>query len=127
MRGSASDLRRVIQNLLENAVRHSPVNSSLEIQLQDKAGQVRLEIADAGPGVAVDLEPRLFTRFAGGRAGGGSGLGLYLSKRIIESHGGRIGHHPRVGGGSVFWFELPLQKPQKTSVQEMTPELSLKT
>ena len=127
VRGSASDLRRVIQNLLENAVRHSPVNSSLEIQLQDKAGQVRLEIADAGPGVAVDLEPRLFTRLAGGRAGGGSGLGLYLSKRIIESHGGRIGHHPRVGGGSVFWFELPLQKPQKTSVQEMTPELSLKT
>ena len=126
VRGSASDLRRVIQNLLENAVRHSPANSSLEVQIEQKAGHLRLEIADTGSGVAVDLEPRLFTRFAGGRAGGGSGLGLYLSKRIIESHGGRIGHHPRVGGGSVFWFELQLQN--KAARQEPgKPELSLKT
>lgn len=112
VRGSSPDLRRVIQNLLENAVRWSPPQSSLEVSLQrvddaSKPDTVRLEVADRGPGVNIELEPRLFTRFAGGRAGGGSGLGLYLSRRIIEAHGGRIGYHPREGGGSVFWFELP--------------------
>ena len=110
--GSSPDLRRVIQNLLENAVRWSPPQSGIEVNLErtdgsSKPGLVRLEVADRGPGVNLELEPRLFTRFAGGRAGGGSGLGLYLSRRIIEAHGGRIGYHPREGGGSVFWFELP--------------------
>ncbi len=109
VRGSGPELRRVIQNLLENAVRHSPPQSSLEISLEHTADTIRFEVMDRGPGVSRDLEPRLFTRFTGGRAGGGSGLGLYLSKRIIEAHGGRIGHHPRSGGGSVFWFELPVQ------------------
>ena len=135
--GSASDLRRVIQNLLENAVRWSPLESTLEIRLETRAesqgSNLRLEIADRGPGVSIDLEPRLFTRFAGARAGGGSGLGLYLSKRIIESHGGRIGHHPRVGGGSVFWFELPVHEApilsgsNSSGPNSSQPELSVRT
>ncbi len=95
-----------MQNLLENAVKYSP-NSEISIALTKQANTVRLEVADQGQGIPIELEPRLFGRFSSGKAGGGTGLGLYLSKRIIEAHGGRIGYHPRVGGGSVFWFELP--------------------
>lgn len=111
VRGSALDLRRVIQNLLENAVKWSPEGSEIELRLERIAETVRFEVGDRGPGVSADLEPRLFTRFAGGRAGGGSGLGLYLARRIVETHGGQIGYHPRVGGGSVFWLTLPAPKP----------------
>jgi signal transduction histidine kinase len=110
VRGDPSDLRRAAQNLLENAVKFSPAGETVEVKLDALEGRVRLEVADRGPGVPVDLEPRLFTRFAGGRAGGGSGLGLYLARRIAEAHGGRIGYHPRAGGGSVFWLELPLER-----------------
>ncbi len=105
--GNPADLRRVIQNLLENAAKYSPASSQIEIKLEPHLDAVRLEVSDRGQGVPVELEPRLFGRFSSGKAGGGTGLGLYLSKRISESHGGRIGYHPRVGGGSVFWLELP--------------------
>ena len=105
--GNPADLRRVIQNLLENAAKYSPPDSPIDIALKLHQGQVRLEVADRGQGIPVELEPRLFGRFSSGKFGGGTGLGLYLAKRIIEAHNGRIGYHPRVGGGSVFWLELP--------------------
>ena len=105
--GSPADLRRVLQNLLENAAKFAPTDSSILISLERQADTVRLEVADSGAGVATSLEPRLFQRFSSGKAGGGTGLGLYLARRILETHGGRIGYHPRVGGGSVFWLELP--------------------
>ncbi len=110
--GNPADLRRVIQNLLENAVKFSPPQSPIEINLDRRDNLVRLEVSDRGAGVPLDLEPRLFQRFSSGRAGGGTGLGLYLARRIIEAHGGRIGYHPRVGGGSVFWLELPAASSQ---------------
>ena len=105
--GNAADLRRVIQNLLENAAKFAPANSSITVSLERKDDVVRLEVADSGAGVATSLEPRLFQRFSSGKAGGGTGLGLHLARRILETNGGRIGYHPRVGGGSVFWLELP--------------------
>jgi signal transduction histidine kinase len=107
VKGNASDLRRVIQNLLDNAARFNPSDASLEVTLERRADLVRLEVADRGAGVPLDLEPRLFQRFSTGKAGGGTGLGLYLARRIVEAHRGRIGYHPRVNGGSVFWLELP--------------------
>lgn len=106
--GNAADLRRVLQNLLENAAKFAPADSSILVTTQRKDDTLRLEVADSGAGVATSLEPRLFQRFSSGRAGGGTGLGLYLARRILETHGGRIGYHPRVDGGSVFWLELPV-------------------
>ena len=116
--GNAADLRRVVQNLLENAAKFAPANSSITVSLERQADWVRLEVADSGAGVAIQLEPRLFQRFSSGKAGGGTGLGLYLARRILETHGGRIGYHPRVGGGSVFWLELPAAPPLR--VLELT-------
>ena len=106
----------MLQNLLENAAKFAPVNSSILVSLDRNADTVRLEVADSGAGVATSLEPRLFQRFSSGKAGGGTGLGLYLARRILETHGGRIGYHPRVGGGSVFWLELPAA-PEATATQ----------
>jgi signal transduction histidine kinase len=121
VRGHAPDLRRVVQNLLDNAVRHSPSGEPIEVFLERLGIEVRLEVWDRGPGVPIDLEPRLFQRFSSGKAGGGTGLGLYLAKRIVEAHGGRIGYHPRVGGGSAFWLELPAAavEPQPAAPQEV--------
>lgn len=103
--GNSLDIRRVLQNLLDNAIKFSPRNSSITVNLQHLETMVRLEVRDAGTGVASDLESRLFTRFSTPRAGGGSGLGLYLAKRIVEAHHGTIGY-TRVNQ-TVFWVELP--------------------
>jgi signal transduction histidine kinase len=119
--GNAADLRRVLQNLLDNAAKFAPANSSIQVSLERKDATVRLEVADSGAGVATSLEPRLFQRFSSGKAGGGTGLGLYLARRILETHGGTIGYHPRVGGGSVFWLELPAA----LKTREPEPALSI--
>ena len=109
--GSPADLRRVLQNLLENAAKHNGADAPVEVSLLRDGDTVRLEVADRGAGVPIDFEPRLFQRFSSAKAGGGTGLGLYLARRIVNAHSGRIGYHPRVGGGSVFWLELPAAVP----------------
>jgi signal transduction histidine kinase len=104
--GDAADLRRAIQNLVENAIRYSPTGR--EVLVRVSAGRsIVLDVEDHGPGIPREVEERLFQRFSSGRAGGGSGLGLYLTRRIAEAHGGRISHERPVGGGSVFRVELP--------------------
>lgn len=121
--GNAADLRRVLQNLLENAAKFAPKDTSIVVNIERKDDLVRLEVADSGAGVTTNLEPRLFQRFSSDKAGGGTGLGLYLARRILETHSGRIGYHPRVGGGSVFWLELPAAS-LAFSARELEPALS---
>jgi len=106
--GREGDLRRLLQNLLDNAAKFAPPGSEVEVQLEEAGGLARLEVADRGPGIPAEARERLFTRFASHRAGGGKGLGLYLARQIAESHGGSIGYHERPGGGSLFLVELPL-------------------
>jgi len=108
--GREGDLRRLLQNLLDNAARFAPAGSAVEVRLgQEQAGGwVRLEVADRGPGIPPEARERLFTRFASARAGGGKGLGLYLAQKIAQSHGGSISYQERPGGGSLFVVELPL-------------------
>jgi signal transduction histidine kinase len=115
VRGNSPELRRVLQNLLDNAIKFCPPEKTVEVRLQCQHSNVRLEVRDPGPGVTHELETRLFTRFSSPRAGGGSGLGLYLARRIVEAHGGRIGyardHDLRDSDAqeaqTVFWVELP--------------------
>ncbi|MGL4611874.1 MAG: sensor histidine kinase [Trueperaceae bacterium] len=113
MLGRANELKCVMQNLLNNALEFSPDGGFVSVKLErfdhDLSAQgLQLEVLDRGPGISEEQEARLFQRFSSGRAGGGIGLGLYLSKQIVEAHHGRIYYEPREGGGSRFIVWLPL-------------------
>ncbi len=105
VQGNSLDLRRVFQNLLDNAIKFSPFNSMIELNLYELNQLARIEVQDSGLGLTPELEQRLFTRFSSARAGGGTGLGLYLAKRIIEAHHGNIGYTR--AAKTMFWIELP--------------------
>jgi PAS domain S-box-containing protein len=105
---------QVIVNLLSNASKYSPVRSpiDLSVDLPDRE-TVRLSVADRGEGIAAEDRENLFRRFVRLEPADpgqyGVGLGLSVVKAIVEEHGGRVGVEGRVGGGSTFWFTLPLQ------------------
>lgn len=106
-------LEQVLINLLSNAVTFSPAHEAVSVRCRTAGAMVRVEVADRGPGVAASFRPALFEPFrqaegADNRARGGSGLGLTISRTIIRQHGGEIGHDDHEGGGSIFWFTLPL-------------------
>jgi heavy metal sensor kinase len=103
-------LERVFDNLLENAVRHAPAGSPIEVEAAARAGMARITVADHGPGIAVDERDRVFERFhrSAGASGSGAGLGLAIARSIVEAHGGSIGVTETPGGGATFVVETPL-------------------
>ena len=106
-------VRRVLENLLGNAIKHTPTGAGLSIAVAAGPGRVRVEVADRGPGVPVEARQRIFEKFetAATRAEQkyhSVGLGLAFSKLAIEAHGGTIGVEAGEPDGSVFWFELPV-------------------
>ena len=107
-------LAQVVVNLLSNASKYSPMGAAIELRQRIGGSLLRVEIADRGPGIALTERPMLFRRFVRLRTDDGSqyglGLGLSVVKAIIEGHGGTVGVEGREGGGSVFWFTLPLTK-----------------
>jgi len=117
--GDSAALSEVINNLIGNALKYTDSGGKVDVNLLvNKNNEVRVEVADNGPGIPSSLRARLFTKFyraqrsliAGSR---GTGLGLYISKSIIELHHGKIGIEPDSGKGSVFYFTLPLYDPVK--------------
>jgi PAS domain S-box-containing protein len=107
-------LVRLLVILLDNAVKYSPTGSKIEITGKRKGEQLELSVIDRGIGVPAGDREKIFDRFYQvedviHHAGPGLGLGLYIGKRIVESHGGRIWCEPREGGGSIFRFTLPTQ------------------
>jgi two-component system sensor histidine kinase CpxA len=89
-------LRRAVENIVRNAVRHAPPGSDITLSLNAAGGTVRIRVRDRGPGVPPDLLMRIFEPFYRidsdrNRATGGAGLGLAIAKRAVEVHGGRIG------------------------------------
>jgi signal transduction histidine kinase len=100
-------IERVLTNLLDNAIRHTPAGGEIVVQLrQDKEG-VRVEISDTGPGIPSELRNVLFTRPAFSSAGDrGGGLGLVIVQRILRLHGSDIRLLPRPEKGAVFVFQL---------------------
>lgn len=105
--GQRHDLRRAAQNLVENAVKFSPPGGEVHVTLSAADGEVRLTVQDEGPGVPPARAARLFQRFRGGGAGGGTGLGLYLTRRVAQAHGGNVTYARTGAGRSVFTLTLP--------------------
>jgi signal transduction histidine kinase len=105
--GEETRLFRVLSNLIENALQHSPRGGVIRVTAQREGGDVCLSVEDDGPGVAAELLPRLFEKFARGRTRHGIGLGLYFCRITVERWGGAIGYEPRSQGGARFWLRLP--------------------
>jgi protein-histidine pros-kinase len=101
-------LKQVLVNLLDNAIRISASGSPVLVTSHAEQDGLIVQVIDQGPGISAELEPAVFEKGASsGGAAGGTGLGLYLCKRIIEAHGGTIGVHSQLGVGSTFYFSLP--------------------
>jgi two-component system, sensor histidine kinase and response regulator len=118
--GDWLELRRVLTNLVGNAIKFTDAGSITIRLLKDNAveeGQrptawVRLEVEDTGAGIAAEDQAMLFERFRqGDHKRAGSGLGLYLSRRIVEAHRGTIEARSQVGEGSLFTIRLPMYEP----------------
>ena len=105
-------IRQVVFNLLSNAVKFTPEGGSVEVSSAQQNGEVLVSVADTGPGIAPEDQERIFEEFQQTEVGAeereGTGLGLALSKRLIELHGGRIWVESEPGNGSTFTFSLPL-------------------
>jgi len=107
----ARRIKQVMFNLLSNAIKFSDPGSPVTVKAEAKDGQLLIRVIDRGPGISKEALPLLFSRFhQEGYASriGGTGLGLHISKQIIEAHGGRIWTKSRLGQGSTFIFTLPL-------------------
>jgi signal transduction histidine kinase len=102
-------VRRVVENLVGNAIKFTPGGGGVRVRLQRGEGVVRVSVSDDGPGIEPDLGARLFEKFVTGRRPGrGSGLGLAFCRLAVEAHGGTIGLDPAFGRGATFHFTLPL-------------------
>src|SRR5262249_34135125 len=115
----AVDARRIIQvmtNLLSNAVKFSPPETTVAVKVAAaprEANRVRVSVCDRGPGISAEFRARIFTKFSQGdasdaRTKNGTGVGLAISKGLIEQMGGLIDFEVPESGGTVFFFELPV-------------------
>ena len=107
-----------MQNLLDNAVSYTPRGGKIIISLREVNNHIEFSVRDTGIGIPKDQQNRVFSRFF--RTQGairaktkGTGLGLYITKNIIEAHGGKIWFESEEGKGSVFYFTLPVAKDSK--------------
>ncbi len=108
-------LLQVLTNLISNAAKFSNEGGAVEVLLTLTGEMVRVDVADRGAGIPVNFRDRIFGRFAQAdsaltRQKGGTGLGLAICKRLIEAMNGRIGFEDREGGGTLFYFEMPVAK-----------------
>jgi signal transduction histidine kinase len=110
-------VHQVMENLINNAIKFTPDGGAIEVaaRASDEPGMVEIEVRDTGPGIPKKEQGRLFTMFYqietdSTRSAGGLGLGLVISKGIVEGHGGHIWVESETGQGSSFKFTLPAFK-----------------
>src|SRR5437667_384172 len=120
VRADRKRLMQVMTNLLSNAAKFSPPNSAVDVTVAQKEAVVRVEVSDRGPGIPEAFRGRIFGRFAqadsaDSRVKGGTGLGLAICKRLVEMMQGHVGFEDRKGGGTTFFFELPVMPPEETA------------
>ncbi|HEU0297028.1 MAG TPA: ATP-binding protein [Anaerolineales bacterium] len=104
-------ISQVVNNLLDNAIRHSPVDSTVTVTVSSKEGGVECAVSDCGAGIPARHLPFIFDRFyrveaSRDRASGGTGLGLAIARALITAHGGRISAQSSEGGGTTITFWL---------------------
>ena len=127
VRGNRDELQQVVLNLVNNAVhavRELPEGTPRRVTLISavELGQAVIRVRDSGVGVPAELVPQLFTPFFTTKEPGeGTGLGLSLSYRIVEAHGGRLVYQPAPGGGAEFSFSLPLAEDAEKPTIGLTP------
>ena len=104
-------LAQVLQNLFSNAVKYSPEGGAIEVRLEVDGGEAKVSVSDRGIGIPAEELPHVFDRFYRARArtrAPGLGLGLYITRMLVEAHGGRVGVASEPGQGSTFTVVLPL-------------------
>ena len=104
---------QVLFNLLSNAVKFSPTGGTVKVSTSVSSQSVRVSVQDFGPGIPLEFRSRIFQRFSQAdssstRKVGGAGLGLHISRQIVEGMGGQLGFDSEVGQGTTFWVQLPL-------------------
>jgi two-component system, sensor histidine kinase and response regulator len=105
--GDEAKLERVLSNLVGNALKFTE-KGSVRLSLEERGGGQVLRVEDTGPGIPVELQDKLFTKFfRATNTQEGAGLGLSIVKGFVEAHGGRITVESRLGHGSVFTVTLP--------------------
>lgn len=119
----AVKLRQVVDNLISNAIKFSPPNSTVRVYIKEQATGWRINVVDQGPGILPADRKKLFQEFAklSARPTAGedsTGLGLAITRRIVEAHGGEIGVDSEPGHGANFWFVLP----RKLINRRLSPE-----
>ena len=122
VRGDPDRLAQVVGNLLSNAIKYSPDGGTVQLAAERSGTGVRVIVRDEGLGIPEDQQERIFTKFFRGDAGAtgitGTGLGLAVSREIVEAHGGSIGFDSDPSTGSTFWVELP-EEPGEVSANNV--------
>jgi len=106
---------QILTNLVNNAIKYSPRGGRVTTGVEDRGRFVRVWVQDQGPGIRPEHLPKIFDKFyqvdsSSTRRVGGTGLGLYLTKALVEAHGGKIEVQSELGKGSQFHFILPKQR-----------------
>jgi two-component system, OmpR family, sensor kinase len=123
--GNPDELHRMVLNLLDNAARHTPPGSRIELRLRAEGGEAVVEVADDGPGIPAAIRAQIFDRFVRGEGpadtavGPGSGLGLAIVRAVAATHGGTVEVGESEGGGALFLVHLPAGRFERT----VTPAL----
>ncbi|MBK8816519.1 MAG: sensor histidine kinase KdpD [Methylococcaceae bacterium] len=113
-------IEQVLVNLLENALRYTPPETTIDIHVEQLPSEVKIAIADQGPGLPKGRENHLFEKFYQARSEGpqsGVGLGLAICRAIIEAHGGIINARNKPEGGAIFTFSLPNDQPPPVLIE----------
>ncbi len=121
--GDSNRLMQVLSNLLSNAAKFSPKEIPVDIRIAEDHGVWIVKIRDFGPGIPLEFRPRIFSAFAQAnssdtRQQGGTGLGLKISKALVEKMDGQIGFESEIGKGSCFWFSCPKADEHPPLLQE---------
>jgi len=117
-------IKLAIQNFLENSIKYTPSGGQVTVSLKHDKENVELSVKDSGVGIPADQQERVFTKFFRGANvvrmdTEGTGLGLFITKNIVEAHGGKIGFSSEKDKGSTFYFSLPIKKGFENFLEEL--------